>query len=408
MSEKDKKKKPAAPAEEASAKAAEDRGDKKAAEKKPARKKASERTPETPKSADKKPAVKRAATAKKKTVTLVALNKEAVFPGSSKAATASAKPEKGPTGPVAEVPPMVAADAVIDGPELSPLARKLADAELPALPRENRARLQMQSPTRIYFYWSIKNNPFKILNRAFSGASVGYTLVVKLVNHSRGTEEIHPIEAEGNWWFQAEPDSLYRAEVGFYAPNRPYVRIIFSNHLRTPRRSPSWRTDYTPRFTVSAPEFAEVLDNSGYQRDAFEVALAGDDRIAADTAAEGAFKRLLGDRWQSDDGIDGDELRFVLLALASGYSLDELKGQISEALFAKLSALGARFSAEQALAALGEFFDVETGEIEEVEEIGPAVFGLSAINFPKRVRTRTVPKKLLNRLSRFDTVSSSR
>ena len=206
----------------------------------------------------------------------------------------------------------------------------------------------------------------------------------------------------------AEPDCEYRAEIGFYAPNRPYILIVYSNVVRTPRRNPSWRTDYVPRFTVSADQFANALDASGYQRDAFEVALAGDDRKAADDAADGAFRRLLGNRWPGIGGSDGDELRFVLLALASGYSLEELRGQISDALFETLAGLGARFSAEQALAALREFFDVETEEVSEAEEIGPAVFGLSAVNFPRRMVTKSVPKKLLNRLSKFDTVTSSR
>jgi len=357
---------------------------------------------DTPKPAKAEPA------APKRAVRKVSLKKDEVFKGSSKTAVPKSEALDEVTGPAPEVPPVETVAAVAEKEQLSPLFRKLADADLPDLPRENRARLHMQSPTRLYFYWSIKNNPYKTLTRAFSGMTGTYTLVVRLINYSRGTEEIHPVEAEGNWWFNAEPDCAYRAEIGFYAPNRPYIRIVFSNEIRTPRKSPSWRTDYVPRFTVTADQFAEALDASGYQRDAFEVALAGDDRQAADDAADGAFRKLLGTRWEGIGEIDGDELRFVLLALASGYSLEELKGQISEALYQRLAALGAKFSAEQALAALREFFDVETDEITETEEIGPAVFGLSAVNFPKRVRTRTVPKKLLNRLSKFDTVTSSR
>ena len=407
MSEKDNKKLVSAKRETARKTVKKETAKQNGEEDKSVGKKAAAKKPAPKKIAKEKPTAKPSAPEKKRAVKAVALKKEEVFPGSSKTAGPTAKVKAELLGPVSELPPAEVVPVASEAEKLSPLFRKLADATLPDLPRENRARLQMQSPNRIYFYWSIKNNPFKTLNRAI-GEAGGYTLVVKLVDHSNGTEEIHAVDAEGAWWFQAEPDRLYRAEVGFYAPNRPYIRIIFSNHVRTPRRSPSWRSDYTPRFTVSAGQFAEVLDNSGYQRDAFEVALAGDDRVAADTAAEGAFKRLLGGRWEGGDGEDGDELRFVLLAFASGYSLEGLKGQISERLYDKLLALGARFSAEQALAALSEFFDVETDEVEEAEEIGPAIFGLSAINFPKRIKTRTVPKKLLNRLSRFDTIRSSR
>lgn len=319
------------------------------------------------------------------------------FAGSSRVAV--------PAAPVSET---VAVPETGPEDELSPLFKKLADPVLPDLPRENRARLQMQSPTRLYFYWSVKHNPFKTLSRAFGAATGNYTLVVRLINHTKGSEVIHAVDPEGNWWFSAEPDCVYRAEVGFYAPGRPFIRIIFSNFLRTPRRNPSPRTDYTPRFTVSADQFAEVLDASGYRRDAFEVALAGDDRAAADDATRAAYRKLFGGVFNGFEGSDGDELRFVLLALASGYSLEDLKGQINDALYESLIAFGARLSAEQALSALKENFDVETDEITEVEEIGPAVFGLSAVNFPRKIKSRTVPKKLLNKLSKFDTVSSSR
>lgn len=327
---------------------------------------------------------------------------EAAFPGSS---SASSSPV---ARPVIEPEPADTESNSSEDDELSPLDRLLADPVLPELPRENRARLQMQSPTRLYFYWSVKHNPFKTLSRAFGSSTTSYTLVAKLLNLSRGTEEVYQVEPEGNWWFNVEPDCQYRAEVGFYAPNRPYIRIVYSNTITTPRRSPSWRTDYVPRFNVSADEFSRVLEASGYSRDAFEVALAGDDRDTADALTLGAFSDLLGKLGLDLSAFDGDELRFVLLALASGYTLEDLKGKISDALFLKLSGSGVRISAEQALAALQERFDVDTEEVTEFEEIGPAVYGLSAVHFPRRVRTRRIPTKLLNKLSKFETVSSAR
>src|SRR5262245_9288991 len=77
--------------------------------------------------------------------------------------------------------------------ELSPVMKELASVELPRLVRENRARLQMQSPTRLYFYWSVKGNPFQMLERAFPGNTGSYTLVTKLINLTRDTEEIYPV-----------------------------------------------------------------------------------------------------------------------------------------------------------------------------------------------------------------------
>jgi Uncharacterized protein conserved in bacteria len=135
---------------------------------------------------------------------------------------------------------------------LSPVFKELAAPKLPELSKENRARLQMQSPNRLFFYWSMRSNPFQVLNKAFGGQTGSYTLVTKLLDLGRGTEEIHPVETEGSWWFSVDAGSDYRAEIGFYAPNRPYFRVMFSNTVTTPRKSPS------PRAATSAD-----LDNNG-------------------------------------------------------------------------------------------------------------------------------------------------
>ncbi|HMS09272.1 MAG TPA: DUF4912 domain-containing protein, partial [Pyrinomonadaceae bacterium] len=126
--------------------------------------------------------------------------------------------------------------------EMSPVFKLLARPSLPRLESENRARLQMQSPNRLHFYWSVRSNPFQTLNRALGAATSNYTLVVRLVDLRRESEELHRIDPEGNWWFNVDADSQYRAEVGFYAPNRPFVRVLYSNTIETPRKSPSRRT----------------------------------------------------------------------------------------------------------------------------------------------------------------------
>jgi hypothetical protein len=301
----------------------------------------------------------------------------------------------------------IAAPAEAEEEEKDPIFRELAEPKLPRLPKENRARLQMQSPTRLYFYWSVRNNPFQTLNKAFKGNTGSYTLVARLLNRTRGTEELHPVDPEGNWWFNVEADADYRAEIGFYAPNRPFIRVIFSNEIRTPRRNPSWRTDYTPSFTVSAYEFAGVLDAAGYRRDAFDVAIAGDDETAANAATNKTYARLTGgaDAFEAENG---DELRFALLALASGYALEDIRGEISEGLYLKLKSEIERLSAGEVLAALKENFDILTDEIFEEEEAGEAVFGASLVNFPRRIRKRSVPKTLLPKVSAEDRRKSLR
>jgi len=276
--------------------------------------------------------------------------------------------------------------------EVDPIFAELALPKLPELARENRAWLQMQSPNRIYFYWAIKNNPFQTLSRVFAGNTGSYQLVAKFVNLKSEHEEIRAVDAEGNYWFNAESDAQYRAEIGFYAPNRPYIRVIFSNTIETPRKSPSPRAATDADWAISANAFAQVLDNSGFRQDAVEVALAGDDFRAAEHATESALNQLIGKGRLDLSAINSDEVRFALLALAAGASLEDLRGQISEALFIILQEHAASLSSEDALSALKENFEVFDEEIFEEEELGAAVFGASLVNFPKSIKKRTVPK----------------
>ncbi len=284
-----------------------------------------------------------------------------------------------------------------------PIFRELAEPKLPELKKDDRAKLLLQSPNRIHFYWSMKNNPYRVLNRAF-GKIGSYQLIVKLVNQSTGFEEMSPIEAEGEYWFNVESDANYRAEIGFYAPNRPFISIIFSNTLNTPRKNPSLRRALASDWDVSANEFAQVLDNSGFRQDAFNVAIAGDNLEVSNKATSKAFGKFIGDT-KNDSGFSAADLRFVLMAFAAGHTLESLRGHISEQLFALLSANKENINSENALASLKENFDVFSDEIWEEEEFGSAVFGASLVNFPKRIRKRTVPKTLLPKFSDFPKLS---
>jgi hypothetical protein len=250
----------------------------------------------------------------------------------------------------------------------------------------------MQSPNRLYFYWSIGKNPFHTLNRAVGNAA-NYTLVLKLIDLRTGDEEIHPVDQAGNWWFSVHPDAEYRAEIGFYAVNRPYIRILQSNTVATPRKSPSPRTAATAEWRVPADKFARVLDVAGFQRDAFDVAMAGDDPHAADAATRSAFSKFSGRPHAEFAGVAPSELRYALFALASGVPLSDLNGLISDQLFRFLSTVLASAAppagvqpGARALAALEEHFefDAEEFDIEEVD--ADPVFGASIVNFPRKRR----------------------
>ena len=271
--------------------------------------------------------------------------------------------------------------------ELSPVFKALADVTLPEITRENRARLQMQSPTRLYFYWSIRENPWALVSSVFGKDLGNYALVLKLVDVKHSREEIQPCDAEGNWWFDVEPDGEYQAEIGFYAVGRPYFRIVYSNTIATPRRSPSNRPATDSRWTVSANKFAEVLDVAGFSRDAFDVAMAGDDVYAAQDATQTAFASLVKNRRVDIGGISADELRYAMIALASGATLEELRTRVGARLFAILQANASNISAGSAKSSLGVYFEIDESEWTE-EQFGSAVFGASLVNFPKTLKTR--------------------
>lgn len=284
-----------------------------------------------------------------------------------------------------EVPADIEAEQVAE--KLSPAFRELALPKLPELTRENRARLQMQSPNRLHFYWSLKNNPFQLLNRALAGGTGSYTLVLKLVDLHSGWEDIHAVEPQGSWWFDVEANRRYRAEIGFYAPNRPYIRALYSNIVQTPRKSPSHRPAETADWAVSADRFSKVLQAAGFTRDAFDVAVAGDDQPTAERSARSAFLQLVGNTAVELSGISAEDLRYVLFALASGATLGSLRWRISPALFAILQQHLDGLDESKAAEIVQEQFGVDAEEIIE-EEPASAVFGASRVSFPRVFRKR--------------------
>jgi len=106
--------------------------------------KAAAETVEVPTSTVKKPVAKKAPTPKK---------------------TVKARVTKKAVGPLVDATAeLAAAEPKV---ELSPVFKALAEPVLPELKRENRARLMMQTPTELYFYWTIRENPYQLLRQAF-------------------------------------------------------------------------------------------------------------------------------------------------------------------------------------------------------------------------------------------------
>lgn len=339
-----------------------------------------------------------AKTAKDKVAKTIFSDPVAAVPAAGSSPAKTSRTRKPKTADVQiEAPPTVEDEVLVVAPalpevEVSPVFKALAEVKLPSLQRENRARLQMQSPTKLYFYWSVKEDPWSMLKNVFDGSLGNYSFVVKLIDQNSGYEHIHPIDAEGSWWFDVEPSGKYRAEIGFYATGRPYFRVLYSNTVETPRRSPSPRVATESDWKLSATKFAQVLDVAGFSRDAFDVAMAGDDMGLARDASELAFASFIGQPEIDLGNISPDELRYALLALAAGVSLEQLRGKVGPRLFAILQANVDQVDRERATASLEEHFEIEESEFVE-EEFGAAVYGASLVNFPKTLKTRTVSTK---------------
>ena len=298
--------------------------------------------------------------------------------------SSTASPVAVETATDAEAPVLTPAE--IDFESRSPAFKELALPKLPTLEKENRARLQIQSPNRIFFYWSLRSNPFQTLHRSLGADAAGYTLVLRLIDAKTEREELQPIEPEGTLWFHTEADRSYRAEIGFYSTSKPFVRILYSNTVTTPRKSPSPRAASESEWRVTSHKFAEVLDVSGFQKDAFDVVIAGDEPSAAEAITKTAFEQLTGLETSLDD-ISAEDVRFAMMSIAAGRALEELRWKIGAELFAILQANAERLNAERAAELMKEYFQIDEIEFEEDEVIG-TVFGASAVNFPRRFKTK--------------------
>ena len=221
-------------------------------------------------------------------------------------------------------PPPPPVQAVVDK-----LAELSVDEPLPETYATNRIRLLAQSPRKLYLYWEFARNPFETLRRAFGLQAESYTLVVKLIDLDSGHETLHHALPTRSHWLDAQQGHSYRAEVGFYAPGRAFIRLLSSTTIRTPRAGVSYLTDPTPEFRVTPDEFARVLDDAGYLSDALEVSLEAADAATHDAATRAIAQRFGGIDMPLISREELRELRGLLTALALGINADEFRAALS-------------------------------------------------------------------------------
>ena len=141
---------------------------------------------------------------------------------------------------------------------------------------------------------------------------------------------------------------------------------------------------------ISANKFAQVLDVSGFQRDAFDVAMVGDDHYGAMDRSERALAGLIGNANASFNGISHDDIRYALLSLAAGTTLRQLRDRIGSTLFRVLEASTSKIDPDSARGMLEEHFEIDDSDWADDEPEFTSIGG-SRLNFPKRLRARRMP-----------------
>src|ERR1044072_3130845 len=129
--------------------------------------------------------------------------------------------------------------------------------------------------------------------------------------------------------------------MGFYSASRPFVRVLFSNTIQTPRKSPSSHSAAEAKWAVTTHKFAEVLDASGFEADAVDVLHEERDKEFSSRFAEYVAAS------ESDvNALNILDLKRSLALLAAGTPIEDLKFRIGAKLYAFLQQYLAKLSAE--------------------------------------------------------------
>jgi hypothetical protein len=147
------------------------------------------------------------------------------------------------------------------------------DDALPVFIERDYIQLLLQSPHRLYLYWTFARDPHVALREAFGALAAHYRLAVRLIKVESGEEFLLDASGERAQWFEVYPRHVYRAEVGFHAPGRPFVRLLASDTVTTPPDRASLLSDTEQEFQLEADEFAQLLGGAGYERYARGIAL---------------------------------------------------------------------------------------------------------------------------------------
>ncbi len=143
---------------------------------------------------------------------------------------------------------------------------------LPETGGRDSVQLFAQSPHKLFVHWSHAGDPFAALREAFGDAASHYRLVVRLSDLTDDSAHVHDASPERAQWLAALPDRDYRADIGFHADGLPFVALLSSSTVHTPRAAVSPNADTEPQFHIAPDDFSRLLEHTGYDADALQQA----------------------------------------------------------------------------------------------------------------------------------------
>lgn len=302
------------------------------------------------------------------------------FPGSSEQAPAAAAvafaDTASPAGAAATLAALVPED----------------DEPLPELYARDDLQLLVQSPYRLYAYWQHAHDPQATLRRAFGAAAAGYQLAVRLLDADTGPMQTNLASPARNYWFDVQPGRAYRAEVGFAAESKPFVRLLVSADARTPTVGVAPESDELPEFQASAGEFARVVNETGYAGDALAVALEATDEATGHESTLTLAHALAAAALPALGPAELAELRMLIVALVFAEPLPLIRARLAPPLAHWLDALlaerGTPLDQPRLLELLRELFgfELEIDEEAQAATLRPTSFAwsASAVRQPER------------------------
>jgi len=122
----------------------------------------------------------------------------------------------------------------------------------------DKIRLMVQEPTVIFAQWELTGGALERV----SGDPAHRQIRLRLTNITRNDSTIRDIDPfTNNWWFNVDPDTEYRIEIGASTGANNYWLAV-SNIIRTPRNSVSDIVDV--EWMLIDEKYRRLLDAGGF------------------------------------------------------------------------------------------------------------------------------------------------